>query len=257
MGLLQKVINGPRPGTSHALVVTALGRDIVQGRIREGEILPGDQMLTTRFGVSRTVLREAMKTLAAKRLVEPKSKVGTRVLEREQWNFFDSDVLSWRLEAGVDANLVAEIAELRMALEPSAAALAARRAEAQEVLDLYAIVADMEKPDHTPGSIAQVDLAFHLAVLRASRNTFMRSMSGVIEAALTVSFKLSSPAATPAKLAELANNHQRIVRRIAARDEAGARSAMEYVITFGAERASRSLASHALTGHAVASGLEA
>ncbi|EEW89548.1 bacterial regulatory protein [Brucella suis bv. 4 str. 40] len=77
-------------------MVGELGRGIVAGTIPEGSILPGDHELSLRFGVSRTVLREAMKTLAAKRLIEPKAKVGTRVLGHASWNFFDPDVLSWR-----------------------------------------------------------------------------------------------------------------------------------------------------------------
>ncbi|EEY01113.1 GntR domain-containing protein [Brucella pinnipedialis M163/99/10] len=86
-------------------MVGELGRGIVAGTIPEGSILPGDHELSLRFGVSRTVLREAMKTLAAKRLIEPKAKVGTRVLGHASWNFFDPDVLSWRFEAGFDEPL--------------------------------------------------------------------------------------------------------------------------------------------------------
>ncbi|WP_243463671.1 FadR/GntR family transcriptional regulator, partial [Brucella suis] len=89
MGLLETAITGRKRHNSHAVVVGELGRGIVAGTIPEGSILPGDHELSLRFGVSRTVLREAMKTLAAKRLIEPKAKVGTRVLGHASWNFFD------------------------------------------------------------------------------------------------------------------------------------------------------------------------
>ena len=115
MGLLETAITGRKRHNSHAVVVGELGLGIVAGTIPEGSILPGDNELSLRFGVSRTVLREAMKTLAAKRLIEPKAKVGTRVLGHASWNFFDPDVLTWRFEAGFDEVFVDHLAEMRMA----------------------------------------------------------------------------------------------------------------------------------------------
>jgi DNA-binding FadR family transcriptional regulator len=216
--------------------VGELGRGIVAGTIPEGSILPGDNELSLRFGVSRTVLREAMKTLAAKRLIEPKAKVGTRVLGHASWNFFDPDVLTWRFEAGFDEVFVDHLAEMRMALEPAAAAAAAERATSDEIVELYALAAKFDNPQHTPETIAKVDLEFHLAVARMSGNPFMRSVSGLIEAALAVSFQLSSPAASREGIAECAANHLRIAHAIASRDPQKARAAMESVIKLGVER---------------------
>ncbi|NKC03833.1 FadR family transcriptional regulator [Ochrobactrum haematophilum] len=209
---------------------------MVAGTIPEGSILPGDNELSLRFGVSRTVLREAMKTLAAKRLIEPKAKVGTRVLGHASWNFFDPDVLTWRFEAGFDEVFVDHLAEMRMALEPAAAAAAAERATSDEIVELYALAAKFDNPQHTPETIAKVDLEFHLAVARMSGNPFMRSVSGLIEAALAVSFQLSSPAASREGIAECAANHLRIAHAIASRDPQKARAAMESVIKLGVER---------------------
>src|SRR5690606_11000422 len=199
-------------------------------------ILPGDHELSLRFGVSRTVLREAMKTLAAKRLIEPKAKVGTRVLGHASWNFFDPDVLTWRFEAGFDEVFVDHLAEMRMALEPAAAAAAAERASSDEIVELYALAAKFDNPDHTPESIAKVDLEFHLAIARMSGNPFMRSVSGLIEAALAISFQLSSPAASREGIAECAANHLRIAHAIASRDPQKARLTMESVIKLGVDR---------------------
>ncbi|ANG96414.1 MULTISPECIES: FadR/GntR family transcriptional regulator [Brucella] len=236
MGLLETAITGRKRHNSHAVVVGELGRGIVAGTIPEGSILPGDNELSLRFGVSRTVLREAMKTLAAKRLVEPKAKVGTRVLGASSWNFFDPDVLTWRFEAGFDEVFVDHLAEMRMALEPAAAAAAAQNATSDELIELYALAAKFDDPKHTPESIAKVDLDFHLAIARMSGNPFMRSVSGLIEAALAISFQLSSPAASPEGIAECAANHLRIAHAIASRDRLKARAAMESVITLGVER---------------------
>ncbi|MGU3399566.1 FadR/GntR family transcriptional regulator [Brucellaceae bacterium D45D] len=236
MGLLETAITGRRRHNSHAIVVGELGRGIVAGTIAEDSILPGDHELSLRFGVSRTVLREAMKTLAAKRLIEPKAKVGTRVLGHESWNFFDPDVLTWRFEAGFDEDFVDHLAEMRMALEPAAAAAAAERASSDEFVELYALAEKFDNPDHTPESIANVDLEFHLAIARMSNNPFMRSVSGLIEAALAISFKLSSPAASREGIAECAANHLRIAHAIASRNPQKARAAMESVIQLGVER---------------------
>ena len=86
--------------THHGHVMRDLGLKIISGAYPENSILPGDAELLERFGVSRTVLREALKTLAAKGLIQPKAKIGTRVLERSHWNLFDPDILVWHFEAG-------------------------------------------------------------------------------------------------------------------------------------------------------------
>lgn len=237
MGLLEAAMEGKSLRTSHAVVVGQLGRGIISGKLEAGSILPGDNELIARFGVSRTVLREAMKTLAAKRLVEPRAKVGTKVLDRDFWNLFDADVLSWRIEAGVDESFVLHLADIRSALEPAAAQLAARHASQENILRLYDIVGRMNDLSHTPESVARVDLEFHQEIAQASRNPFMVSAGHVIEAALALSFKLSSPARTRDQMEELARNHLRIVQAIAARDAQKSDAAMRRVIDTGVERA--------------------
>ncbi|WP_136684067.1 FadR/GntR family transcriptional regulator [Falsirhodobacter xinxiangensis] len=243
MGLLEARLYGRKPRGSHGVVVEELGLAIVSGQIAEGAILPGDPDLMERFGVSRTVVREAMKTLAAKHLIEAKSRVGTRVLPRDRWNFIDADVIGWRLRAGIDLEFAMHLAEMRLALEPSAAALAARHATSDELVELYAIAARMEDPAHTRESIAKVDLDFHVAIARMSRNPFMRSVTSLIEAALAVMFHLSSPASSPDGLSLLASNHLRIVHAIAARDAPRAADAMRNVINVGVEGLERSVKS--------------
>ncbi|MFK0385741.1 FadR/GntR family transcriptional regulator [Rhizobium sp. RM] len=241
MGLLETTISGRKRRNSHSHVVSELGSAIVSGKIAEGALLPNDAELSMRFGVSRTVLRETMKTLAAKRLVEPKAKVGTRVLNRSSWNFFDPDVLGWRCDAGIDQEFVNHLAEIRLALEPAAAAAAALQASNEDIVSLYVIAAKFDNQHHTPESIAKVDLEFHLAVAHMSGNPFMRSASGLIEAALAISFKLSSPASSPETIAEIASNHLRIVHAIAARDSDGAIKAMRHVIEVGKDRTQRAI----------------
>ena len=240
-GLLQTTIGGGRRGNSHAHVVGEIGRGIVSGIFEVGSILPGDEELCARFGFSRTVLREAMKTLAAKNLVQPKTRVGTKVLERNRWNLFDADVLIWRFEAGLDEGLLLDLGEMRAAFEPAAAAMAARRATQEDIDKLREIATRLGDPGHDRVSIARVDLEFHLAIADVSKNPFMRSVSSLIEAALAISFKLSSPASEPWKIQECSVNHMKIVDAIAARDEAATRAAMLFVIDVGVERTRKAL----------------
>ncbi|MDQ0313755.1 FadR/GntR family transcriptional regulator [Amorphus orientalis] len=240
-GVLQRAITDLRPRNSHGQVVGTLGREIVAGVYPPGSILPGEGELGGRFGVSRTVLREAMKTLAAKSLIEARTRVGTRVLERHRWNLLDHDVLSWRVEAGLDDAFVAHLATMRLAFEPAAAALAAEQATDEDIARLHEIVDRMGDAGHDRASIARTDLEFHLAIAEMSRNPFMLAIGSLIEAALTISLKHSSPASDRALIAEVAGNHRAIVDAIAQRDEAATRAAMARVIELGSERTLRSL----------------
>ena len=125
------IIPTRRAHSNHAEVARSLGVDIIAGRYAEGTRLPGDAVLIAMFGVSRPVLRESVKTLVAKGLLSTKARVGTVVRERGAWNMFDADVLAWHLDAGIDKRFLADLAEIRLAVEPRAAALAAvRRSEA-------------------------------------------------------------------------------------------------------------------------------
>ncbi|SMC59108.1 transcriptional regulator, GntR family [Fulvimarina manganoxydans] len=240
-GLLRALAPEAASRTSHAHVVASLGRQIVSGYFPPGTILPGDKDLGERFGVSRTVLREAMKTLAAKRLIEAKTRVGTKVLEPERWNLLDSDVLRWRVETGLDKGFIEDLAAMRLAFEPEAAALAARRATAEDIARLHAIVDELGDLGHDRASIAYVDLDFHIAIADTSRNPFMRATSGLIEAALSIALRLSSPADNPELITDLAKSHRRIVDAIESGDEDNARRAMRDVIELGATRTQQAL----------------
>ncbi len=235
-GMLESVITGANTRTSHAQVVDELGKAIIAGDFPVGSILPGDPELALRFKVSRTVLREAMKTLAAKGLIVPRARIGTRVTSRNQWNLFDSDVLTWHFHRGVSEEFLYDLSEIRLAFEPHAAVLAARNATETEISGMMRLAVAMGDPEHTAESLAMADLRFHLAVVEASGNPFMRTVGSLIEAALVGIFKLSSPASDRNKIDDVARTHIKIVEQISRRDEAGARAAMENVIKVGRER---------------------
>jgi len=222
--------------SGHSQVVDFIGRAIVSGEFAEESILPHDVDLSKRFSVSRTVVREAMKTLAAKGLVAARTRVGTWVTDRENWNLFDNQVLSWHVQDKIDEALIQSLTEIRLALEPYGAMLAAERASETEIEELRQLAEAMGNPDHTPESMALADLEFHLAITAASRNPFMRRVNDVIEAALFSVFKLSSPTHDAGLVKEIARSHMDIVEAIAARDKDRARAAMENVIDVGIAR---------------------
>ncbi|TGE01767.1 FadR/GntR family transcriptional regulator [Methylobacterium nonmethylotrophicum] len=229
------VIPSGRARSNHAEVARSLGTAIIGGRYGAGAKLPGDGELLAAFRVSRPVLRESVKTLVAKGLLTTKARVGTVVRERAAWNMFDPDVLAWHLEAGIDRRFLRDLAEIRLAVEPAAAALAAERRGEADLAALEAGLARMRAAPSDSDGFAEGDLALHVAVAVASGNPFMRSIGGVIEVALRASFQLSAPVEAAEREATLAA-HADIVAAIRARDPAAAAAAITAVIHNGLRR---------------------
>jgi DNA-binding FadR family transcriptional regulator len=229
-------MSSDRALSTHDQLVRVLGTEIVSGVYKPGENLPPEAELLSRFQVSRTVLREVLKTLQAKGMVQSKTRVGTRLLDPSNWNFFDAEVLSWKVALGMDEEFRDHLVEIRRAVEPRAAALAARRATKEDIANLRHCIAMMRAEGHTRRTFSEADLAFHLAVAGASRNLLMRSMAAVIEAALVASFSLSSPVDDPERQVTSVARHEKIVDFIEGRDPEAAASAMLLVIDEGYER---------------------
>ena len=198
--------------------------------------MPPEPDLIARFQVSRTVMREVMKTLAAKGLVVSKTRIGTRVRDPIHWNFFDVDVLVWRVRIGLDDEFMRSLTEIRRALEPAAASLAAQRRTASDITHLREYVREMGRSGHTRQSFAEADLDFHLAIAISSGNPLLRSISSVIEAALAASFSHSSPVDDASDHELTVNSHAAVVDAIEARDEQVAAAAMLKVIDIGVRR---------------------
>ncbi|MCK0197703.1 FadR family transcriptional regulator [Ancylobacter sp. 6x-1] len=235
------VIPTRRAHSNHEEVARSIGVDIIAGRYGEGAKLPGDAELTVLFGVSRPVLRESVKTLVAKGLLSTKARVGTVVRERAAWNMFDPDVLAWHLDAGINKRFLRDLAEIRLAVEPRAAALAAERRSVEDIRLMRDAVGRMarensRKPDGSRSDgFAEADLSLHLHVAIASGNPFMRSIGAVVEAALRASFVLSAPADDREFQISVAA-HERIVDAIEDGDGEAAASAMANVIFTGLRR---------------------
>lgn len=226
--------DGKAPTRSHTgRVVEDLGVGIVTGTLSEGSLLPGDQELLAKYGVSRTVLREALKTLSAKGLVKARARVGTRVTPRSSWNLFDPDVLLWHAGAGFQPEFLDHLAEVRMALEPEAAALAAQRRTPEALAAIDEWAGRMGKPKISPSDFVNADLGFHLAVAEAAANPFFISISTLVEVVVVAMLTVSSPADNEDALKTSVAQHRRIAKAIADQRPDEARRAMQAVIQNG------------------------
>jgi DNA-binding FadR family transcriptional regulator len=175
-----------------ARTLDLLGEAIVAGRYPPGSAVPPEPTLCDELGVSRTVVREAIKSLVAKGLVSTGPKVGTRVLPAEQWNWFDPYVVAWQSKAGLTREFLRDLQELRRVVEPAAVRLAAERATAQDVAEIEAAYAGMKDAIENGGDYVRNDLAFHQGLLRASHNRMMVQMSKALSALLRTSFEIST-----------------------------------------------------------------
>jgi len=215
----------------HGQVVHALGRRIVSGQVAVGAILPIETDLGTEFKVSRTALREGIKVLAAKGLLSSRTRTGTRVRPRSDWNMLDPDILAWRLETGQIEGFVQDLYEFRQAVEPMAAALAAERATDQEIADMHVALDDMAAAGGDVQASIEPDLRFHNLILRSSRNELLASLGSMIETAFAFSFQL---AVHETKI-EAVDVHRAVCEAISARDPIAANAAMIGLLDFSCE----------------------
>lgn len=182
-----------RRATFQEQVLHQIGRDICAGRYRPGQLLPSESELCTRFGFSRIVIREAVKSLAAKGMLEVSRRVGTVVRDPSRWNLFDPDVIDWRAASqSVDPTMSRDLAELRRIVEPAAVRLAALRASDKERKALRAAYMAMERAVAGKGDYVTADLAFHATILEACGNQYLRQMQEAMSAILRSSFKIIS-----------------------------------------------------------------
>jgi DNA-binding FadR family transcriptional regulator len=222
--------------SNHDQVARVLATEIITGVYPPGSKIPGEAEILDRFGISRTVLREVLKTLAAKGLVVSKTRVGTKVLEPIHWNFFDPDMLAWKVAAGMDENFRRELAEIRLAIEAQAAALAAIRRTEDQVAALRVAVGRMGAETADARQFAEADLAFHQLLIETADNSLMYSISAVIETALIASFEITSPVEDSMSHREAVENHGRIVDALERRDPRAAAEAVAIVIDAGLDR---------------------
>jgi DNA-binding FadR family transcriptional regulator len=215
----------------HSQVTDRIGISIVRGDIAAGDALPSEMQMCELIDVSRTVVREAIRTLTGKGLVEARAKSGTRVRPPEQWNQLDPDVLRWRLETTDIDSYLTKLFQLRSAVEPSAAALAALHADAEDIARIrsaYDGMAAAKIDEH----FVIADIAFHQAIYFATRNEFFWPIAQMFEITLRQSFTI---AARGSHRERALREHHAVLEAIAARDADGAREATNILLSQSAD----------------------
>ncbi len=176
----------------HGNTLDFLGEAILKGQYPVGSTLPPEPVLGEALGVSRTVIREAVKSLIAKGLVSTGPKVGTRVLPAEQWNWFDQHVIAWQARVGLTPEFLRNLQELRRVVEPASVRLAALRATDLDIAEIEAAYAGMALAVKKGGDYVSHDLQFHMSLLKACRNPLLIQMGKALSALLRTSFELST-----------------------------------------------------------------
>ena len=205
-----------------------LGFAIVRGVYPVNEGLPSEADLCVKYDVSRSATREAVKMLSAKGLISSRPKQGIRVLPESSWNMFDTDVLRWILSSKPSLSLLKEFTQVRVALEPQAAALAAENARAEQLAEIDNALARMADADQGLDDPLEADIAFHTSILVASNNRFFVQLTEFISTALRVSIRYTNhikgvPGADVAK-------HADILDTIKSRNPERAKKAVETIL---------------------------
>jgi GntR family galactonate operon transcriptional repressor len=241
-----KAATAPLPAAGYRIsghqgrVITALGQAIISGRFAPGELLPKEAALLAEFSGSRPSLREALKVLAAKGLIEMRQKVGTRVRSRDLWNMFDSDVLAWHLGTGANDSALGEpvlrdLIELRQVIEPAAARFAAGRADLGDLRRLRQAIGAMQGAVADLPAYERADVEFHMAVFSASHNALLARFAHLVADFLQLSFSVQQRALNERdnRIEDDVDQHRKIFDAINRGDGDAAAQAMLAVILNG------------------------
>lgn len=201
------------------ILAEKLAQRILNGEYPVGSILPGEMELGALFNVSRTAVREAVKTLTAKGMLLPRPRIGTRVMPRTQWNFLDKELLAWWMTMDNLDFIVDDFIVMRHSIEPQACALAAIHSEDSQRQKLLSIMKEMVSLQDTfdKDYWIEIDMAYHELIYEMSGNAFMTSFANLFRPVYYNYFT----AITDNKVVNL-NLHQAIVDAICQRDKQAA-----------------------------------
>jgi len=233
----------PKRGTGrrlHGAIAHKLGSAIVSGQYAPGDKLEAEVVFSEALNVSRSAYREAVQVLAAKGLVESRTKAGTRVLPRSRWNLLDPDVLAWAFTGEPDIEFIRNLFELRAIVEPAAARLAAERRDREDIRVMKAALAAMRQHSLATEAGRVADRDFHNAILAATRNDALMTLSASIGAAVhwTTQFKQRARALPRNPIPD----HAKVFDAIAAGDPDAAAEAMQALVEFALEDTRSSMA---------------
>jgi len=168
----------------HDTIAREIGLSIVSGDIRPGHVLDGEIEASARRSVSRTAYREAMRVLSAKGLVISRPRTGTRVNDVANWHLLDPDVLQWMFTGNPPPEVLHALFELRTLLEPQAAALAAKRRTPAQLTEMRHALDEMTRHTLHTAEGRAADGLFHAALLAATANPFVISLTNGVTAAV-------------------------------------------------------------------------
>lgn len=235
----------------HDQVTRYLGLRILRGEIADLETdLNTETHLSRHLNVSRNILRQAIKVLAAKGLVEVRTRVGLRIRPRSDWHLLDPDLLAWQCEVGPDGLFVRSLSEVRLAIEPLAAQLAAERASAKEIASIRHWYEEMEKHLGSRDRFVSADVQFHAAIFAASQNDLLEQMNTTIGGAFRASQDIVKNLRRGSALA--LPSHRAIIQAIRRHDGRAARRAAERLVQQAAADLRRAMHSrHSKINHAL------
>jgi DNA-binding FadR family transcriptional regulator len=213
-----------------AQVIDLLGFEIVAGERAPGELLPTEAELSARLGISRPSLREGLRALAQKGLVEGRTRRGTTVNGRHLWNVLDSDVLRWLAVAPPDPAFFMDLLDVRMIVEPNAARLAAARASPAQIVAIENAYRGMEESTpHDMEACCEHDLALHELIITATGNAMLIRFADAIRTALLLCVRIASVGRERSDEHSL-GEHRAVVVAIRRRDPEGAEGAMRTLL---------------------------
>jgi DNA-binding FadR family transcriptional regulator len=206
--------------------VKRLAFSILKGDFPAGHVLPPETDLCDNLGISRSALRESVRALKDKGMLIARPRHGTIVQPRSAWHLLDADLLNWSMEVDPDAEFVFSLFEARQVIEPAAARLSAMRATSGDIEAMEAAFADMSaaKAAGDFQRFNEADIAFHLALLRATSNVVFIQLSNMIGTALAIAFRMSIARAH--EPGESLSQHGDLIEMIRARDPIGAENVM-------------------------------
>lgn len=209
-------------------LVNEIGLGIVKGQYSSEQGFPTEAEICESFEVSRTATREAIKMLSAKGLIVSRPKKGISIQPQDKWNLFDTDVLDWLLKSSPSSEMLKDFTQLRIAIEPEAAALAAKQATESDLKLIEDALFRMRKAEEGLDDVLDADIEFHLSLLMASHNLFFLQFRSFIETALRVSIRFTNKL----KGVKAANfqDHNAIYLAIVARDADKARQACKAIL---------------------------
>ncbi len=239
VGQMAKIFSSLQRQNLSEQVVRQIGLSLMRNDFKPGDALLSEPELSLQFNISRPILREALKMLGAKGLIESRPKTGTRVRPRADWNLLDPDVIAWQYEIGFDRSFLQAVCEIRLMFEPMTAGFAAVRATPEEVAWIEHCCQLLQDAVDSIELYIPVDLQFHTAICSAAHNELLQKIMTTLDTPLRASRVITSQLPGANQNAMLL--HWAITKAIRSRDEQAAEVAMRKLIILTTEDIQRAL----------------